>query len=310
MNYDNEKFSDLLHHFKSRKEYAAARMSDLFDQGELCFALSGLNFRDGPYAFPGVGELREVRHPPGEIELAAALRNKSLLSAVARHMPAVTHELALRCREPKFVQSNLNIGWWIISALRCRTLTEILVPAVASASWDVLPAVQADSYEVQLLEDVPAARQLSHRIEISIETLDWVQTNLDHWINLLEQPAFRLATDSLTTHHQHANLRMAAAALWAGFEALFGVNSELRFRLALLAAAYLEERGPDRLALYRRIKKLYDYRSKAVHGGATSDDLLTDHIIEVRGLLSRLMCRMTEAGKLPTTDEYEELLLS
>ena len=103
---------------------------------------------------------------------------------------------------------------------------------------------------------------------------------------------------------------MAAAALWAGFEALFGISSELRFRLSLLAAAYLEERGPERLALYRRIKKLYDYRSKAVHGGATSDDLLTGHVIEVRRLLSRLMCRMTEAGIMPTTEEYEELLLS
>lgn len=310
MNNSNEKFSGLLHHLQSRKAYAASRMSNLSDQTELCFALSGLTFRDGPYVFQKIGELREVIHPPGEIELAAALRNKALLSAVARHMPAVTHELALQCSEPKFAQANLDIGWWIVSALRCRTLTEILVPAVASASWDVIPAVQADSCEIQLLEDVPAARQLSPRIEIPVASLDWVQANLERWINLLELPAFRLATDSLTTHHQHANLRMAAAALWAGFEALFGVSSELRFRLALLAAAYLEERGPERLALYRRIKKLYDYRSKAVHGGATSDDLLTEHVIEVRRLLSRLMCRMTEAGTLPTTDEYEDLLLS
>ena len=223
-------------------------------------------------------------------------------------MPSVTHELALRCTEP-FMQSNMDLGWWIIPALRCRTLTEILVPAVANVSWDVMPAVQADSCDVQLLEDVPAAQRLSGKIEISVEALDWVRVNLEHWKNLLEQPAFRLATDSLTTHHQHANLRMAAAALWAGFEALFDVNSELRFRLALLAAAYLEKPGPDRLALYRRIKKLYDYRSKAVHGGATSDDLLIDHIIEVRGILSGLMCRMTESGELPTTAEFEERLL-
>lgn len=310
MNNGSEKFSGLIDHFNSRKEYAAARMSNLSGRSELCFALSGLTFRDGPYVFPGVGELRKILHPPGEIELAAALRNKSLLSAVARHMSAVTHELALQCSEPKLVQSNLNIGWWIISALRCRTLTDILVPAVASASWDVLPAVQADSCDIQLLEDVPAARQLGRRIEVSVGSLDWVQMNLERWIHLLEQPPFRLAVDSLTTHHQHANLRMAAAALWVGFEALFSVNSELRFRLALLAAAYLEERGPDRLAIYRRIKKLYDYRSKAVHGGVTSDDFLTDHIIEVRALLSRLVCRMTEVGTLPTSDEYEVRLLT
>ncbi|WP_223259928.1 HEPN domain-containing protein, partial [Ralstonia pseudosolanacearum] len=106
------------------------------------------------------------------------------------------------------------------------------------------------------------------------------------------------------------NLRMSAAALWAGFEALFGINAELRFRLAALAAAYLEERGPNRLALYRRVKTLYDYRSKAVHGAATSDKQLASHILEVRGLLSRLMCRATQAGVLPSTDDFEELLFT
>lgn len=310
MEINKEKLSGLLNYFESRKKYAATRISSLSSQNEICFALSGLTFRNGPYVFQDVGELREVLHPPGEIELAKALKSKSLLSAVARHMPAVTHELALQSSESKFSQSDLTIGWWIISAIRCRTLTDILVPAVASASWDVFPALQANSCEVQLLEDVPAVRRISPSVEISVESLDWVQENLKRWIDLLEQPAFRLAIDSLTTHNQHANLRMAAAALWAGFEALFGINSELRFRLALMAAAYLEERGPDRLSTYRRVKKLYDYRSKAVHGGATSDNFLVEHIIEVRVLLSRLVCRMTEIGKMPTTDDYEERLLT
>jgi len=170
--------------------------------------------------------------------------------------------------------------------------------------------MEADACEVQLLEDVPAARRLDSRAMLSVEALDWVNAQLKHWINLLEQPAFRLAVDAMTTHHHHANLRMSAAALWSGFEALFGVSSELRFRLALLAAAYLEDRGATRVSLYRRIKKLYDYRSKAVHGGATTDEMLVEHIVEVRHLLSRLLCRMTERCHQPSTDEFEVLLLS
>jgi len=305
-----EKVKDLLHYFKSRNEYAATRMTELCGQTETCFALSGLRFKHGHYVFSEIGELREVLHPPGEIELAAALSNKSLLSAVSRHMSSVTHELALKRSSQEFEQKDLTIGWFVISALRCRTLVDILIPAVASASWDIIPAIKDGSCKVQLLEDVPGARKLSDKVEVTLESLDWVQTNLENWIALLEQPPFHLAIDSLTTHHQHANLRMAAAALWAGFEALFGINSELRFRLAVLAASYLEERGPSRLAIYRRIKKLYDFRSKAVHGGVVSEGLLTNHIIEVRELLSRLVCRMTEIGTMPTTDEYEELLLT
>ena len=310
MEYNREKLLELIDHFKSRKDFANNRIANLAGKHEVCFALSGLIFRHGPYVFHEIGELREVLHPPGEVELAGALQNKSLLSPIARHMPAVTHELALQCSEPKLQQTELNIGWWILSALRCRTLIDLLVPAVANVSWDVFPAMQPNSCKVQLLEDVPKARRISPVKELSLESLDWVQQYLENWISLLEFPAFRLAVDSLTTHNQHANLRMTAAALWAGFEALFGISSELRFRLALMTAAYLEERGQKRLEAYRRIKKLYDYRSKAVHGGATTDNLLIEHIVEVRELLSRLVCRITELGEMPAIEDYEERLLT
>lgn len=300
----------LLSHFQQRKEKAWDRVAALAATPELCFALSGLILHGGHYEFTGVATLREVRQPPGEIELAGALKNKGLMSAVARHMPGVTHELAVLHSASNDPQGLLNLGWWIISALRCRSLADLLVPAVASVSWDAIPAVERDSCEVQLLEDVPAARRLGEVVVVSRDALDWVHKHLFSWIELLERPAFRLAVDSVTTHHQQANLRMSAAALWAGFEGLFGVSSELRFRLAALAASFLEERGQGRVALYRRVKTLYDYRSKAVHGAATTDLLLEAHIIEVRGLLSRLMCRMTEAGTLPSVDDFEERLFN
>lgn len=301
---------DVLEHFRQRKDSARERLAELGGIRELCFAVSGLSVECDKYDFSRVAVLRRVEAPPGEIELAQALHRKSLLSAVARHMPSVTHELAVACDGEIFDQSNMNLGWWIISALRTRSQVDILVPAVADVSWDVIPAVERDGCKIQLLEDVPAARRLDVQTAVSVDALDWVNAQLKSWINLLERPAFRLAVDAMTTHHHHANLRMSAAALWSGFEALFGINSELRFRLALLAAAYLEDRGPERVSLYRRIKKLYDYRSKAVHGGATTDEMLVDHIIEVRCLLSRLLCRMTEQCCQPSIDEFEVLLLS
>ncbi|WP_060842877.1 HEPN domain-containing protein [Pseudomonas sp. St29] len=301
---------DVLEHFRQRKDSARERLAELGGTRELCFAVSGLSVECDKYDFSRVAVLRRVEAPPGEIELAQALHRKSLLSAVARHMPSVTHELAVACDGEIFDQSNMNLGWWIISALRTRSQVDILVPAVADVSWDVIPAVEADGCKIQLLEDVPAARRLDVQKAVSVDALDWVNAQLKSWINLLERPAFRLAVDAMTTHHHHANLRMSAAALWSGFEALFGINSELRFRLALLAAAYLEDRGPERVSLYRRIKNLYDYRSKAVHGGATTDEMLVDHIIEVRCLLSRLLCRMTEQRCQPSIDEFEVLLLS
>jgi hypothetical protein len=305
-----ENLKDLLRHFEHRKDKAKERLADLGGTPELCFALSGLSVQGGTFEFEGIANLRQVHQPPGEVELARALRNKALMSAVARHMPAVTHELAVLHTVSEEKQHLLTVGWWIISAIRCRTFADLLVPAVASVSWDAIPAVEPDSCDVQLIEDVPAARRIGEVIEVSRDSLEWVYRHLATWTELLERPAFRLAVDTATTHHQQANLRMSAAALWAGLEALLGITTELRFRVAALAASYLEERGPSRLALYRRIKALYDYRSKAVHGAATTDALLVGHIVEVRALLSRLMCRITEAGAMPSGDDFEERLFS
>lgn len=305
-----KKARGLLEHFEGRREFAEQHLSGLSGEEGLCFALSGLAIEGGSFEFEGVAKLRPVIRPPGEIELANALKDKSLLSAVARHMPAVSYELAVLKSVSNDPQDLMNLGWWITSAMRCRSLTDVLVPVVSSVSWDGIAAIEANTCDVWLLEDVPAARRFGDLIVASQADLKWVHDHLTSWIDLLERPAFRLAVDSLTTHHQQANLRMTAAALWAGFEALFSINSELRFRLSALVASYLEPRGTSRVTLYKRIKTLYDYRSKAVHGAATSESLLQSHIVETRGILSRLLCRMVEAKLLPSTEQFEDYLFT
>lgn len=299
-----------LEYFRQREAFAKAVMEQRGRECQLCFALSGLCLAVNGYEFPSIAVLRKVEQPPREIELAKALRHKRLLSAVARHMPSVTFELAVTFDEDCFSQANMNMGWWIISALRACSLADILVPAVADVSWDLIPALDSDHCHVQLLEDVPRARRFGAEVIVTEDHLGWIGAHLTSWITLLESPSFRLGVDALTTHSQHANLRMSAASLWSGFEALFGINAELRFRLALLAAGFLEDRGPKRLALFKRIKTLYDYRSKAVHGSPTTERKLEEHIVEVRALLSRLLCRMTEEGRVPSSEELEARLLT
>ena len=299
-----------LEYFLQREAFAKVVMEQRGCERQLCFALSGLSLAANGHDFSPIAVLRKVEQPPGEIELAKALRNKGLLSAVARHMPSVTFELAVTFDKDGFNQANMNMGWWIISALRTRSLADILVPAVADVSWDIIPAMEPDQCHVQLIEDVPRARRFGAEVVVTDDHLGWIKTHLTSWITLLESPSFRLGVDALTTHSHHANLRMSAASLWAGFEALFGINAELRFRLALLAAGYLEDRGPRRLALFKRVKTLYDYRSKAVHGSPTTERKLEEHIVEVRALLSRLLCRMTEEGRVPSSDDLEVHLLT
>jgi hypothetical protein len=101
---------------------------------------------------------------------------------------------------------------------------------------------------------------------------------------------------------------MAGAMLWAGIEALFSISSELRFRLAAYVATTLEERGRDRVECYRRVKRLYDFRSRLIHGAAVQEKAIIDHLVEVRLLLSRLICQIAETGKIREEPEIEELL--
>ena len=103
---------------------------------------------------------------------------------------------------------------------------------------------------------------------------------------------------------------MSVASLWAGIEGLFVINLELRFRLAALIATMLEPQSEARLTLYRRLKVLYDFRSKAVHGGEASEDQLLDHVAEMRFIASRLLTKVIEGKEVPSSEALEAALFA
>ena len=181
-------------------------------------------------------------------------------------------------------QAAFNLGWWIISAIRVKTLAEFLVPAVADHSWSVIAALDEQQCHGQLLEDVPQARQVGEPIIVKETDLQWVLNRIIEFGKMLEVPKVRRAVEALTTHQHLVSTRMMAASLWSGIEALLGIQAELRFRLALSIACIVEPRGDQRSLRYRRVKKLYDIRSKAVHGSALSEGELISHVAEVRKL--------------------------
>jgi hypothetical protein len=203
-------------------------------------------------------------------------------------------------------QTVFNIAWWATSAIRIRSLCDFLVPIVADRSWDTIAAVRDGSCKIQLLEDTPRAFRIDESCKVSHDDIGWVAANLEALATLLEHPSFRTAVEALTTHHQHASLRMAAAALWAGLEALLQIESELRFRVSTYVACLLEPHGPTRLALFRQVRKLYDLRSKAVHGAVLSDSVLRGHVVETRAVLSKVIRAVTEARGVPTLEQLDE----
>lgn len=297
---------NLSEHFTARKDRAAKRLNTT-PEGYWYFAILGLKTEVDSFEFDSLAKLQEVSEPPGAIEIAGALRDKVFFNAISRYSSSFEFELAVPRNSGNSEQAAFNLAWWIISALRVKTLAEILIPAVSDYSWSTMAAIDGQCH-AQLLEDVPQAKRLAEPIEITSTDLGWVVANLNTFSELLETPKFRLAVETLTTHHFQNSERMVVAALWAGIEALFEVQSELRFRLSALIASMLEPRGKTRLELYRRAKKLYDVRSKAVHGSPLSRTQIHEHVIEVRKILSQLLCKSIESKKVPTEQDFDDYM--
>jgi hypothetical protein len=235
-----------------RKQRAAARLEKNQNRA-FCFALLGLQTAVTEFDFaPGI-RLQPVEDPPNEIELARALKNAGEFIAVSRYSRSIRYELAVTADLGDTPQTAMDVAWWILSALRVRSLTEILVPVVADYSWSTIAGLEKNSCVAQLLEDVPRSRRLAAPVTVALSDFEWVATHLLDFSTLLDNSRFRLATEALCTHQHHPTNRMMAAVLWSGIEALFGVQHELSFRIACYTASVLEPRGQSRLDILKRL---------------------------------------------------------
>jgi Apea-like HEPN len=299
---------DLAEHFEQRKLRAQERLSKVTER---CwyYAILGLKTEVEQYELTTGIRFQKVIEPPGEVELATALEDGILFSAIGRHSRYITHELAI---DRDAIGDNdvcSHIAWGVISALRVRSLAEILVPAACDHSWSTLAGVMDRSCKARLIEDVPMAKLTQQPVDVKKEQFEWVNAQMDRFVELLADQKFRTAIESLTTYNHHYSYRVMVALLWAGVESLFQIEAELSYRISVLAALTLEPRGESCKALYRKVREMYKVRSKAVHGSGVKDEELVEHIGDARSLLSRLLCRFTEKGSIPTRDELDNLVL-
>jgi hypothetical protein len=92
------------------------------------------------------------------------------------------------------------------------------------------------------------------------------------------------------------------AVIWAGIEGLFGIESEIIFRLSLYSARFLEPTDEmARQAVFALVKRLYKQRSAAVHGAELKGDA-SAAVREAVQLLLRLLKKCVEMKGLPEID--------
>ena len=272
----------------------------------------GLKLEEPVWDMARALRLQPIFPRSGPHEITRALQDERKAAVAARYSSYVNYELAV-APEIAVGQEAVDLAYAFLALLRVRALPEILVPAALPCSWSAatLNRLAPRSCDASLLEDYPHSFQLESTRSVQKIELDWVFENLATFQTLKKtNEAYALAVDSLCQHGHQTSLRMAAAMLWSGIEALFPIRSEVTFKLAAYIATMLEPPSDQRLVLYRNVKAGYNMRSRIVHGDATDEISVRRHIIETRRLLSRLVCRSTELQGLPTPESVEAALLS
>jgi len=233
----------------------------------------------------------------------------------------------------------LNRAWLASALLVLRGFSRHMAVACSSYSWNLVAGHQertAPAFREQLREEGVEAAVYAPAEERSLpqfhggaldfhlrmlatgdpgnrslgsEEASWIYQHFEAFNRLAsDSSAFRLALEAATDWRFAKEPRMAIARLWAGIEALFGVNSELVFRPSLLCAAILEPRGKGRQAKFSDVKKLYGLRSKAVHGEAMEEKTVDEAMSRSFQLLSELLLATIERGHVLGAEDFDEAI--
>jgi hypothetical protein len=231
----------------------------------------------------------------------------------------------------------LNRGWLASALMKLKGFNAHLPVACSSYSWDVVAGHQERTkgiFQAELREKgVEAAVNSPERalppfkgqlLEVHTtllvpenvkriltkEDADWIDDNYERFNYLAaKSEAFRFALSAAVDWQYASSPRMAIAQLWSGIEGLFGINSELVYRISLGVASLLEERGAARRDRFNRVKRLYGVRSRAVHGDELSDDKLNEAMVESFNILNQLLLVNIEKGRAFKSDDFEAAIL-
>ncbi len=164
-----------------------------------------------------------------------------------------------------------EILWFLAAIFRLNFYPFIEVRAVSNHSFNDI-ALKGQDTIIHPAEIRPRMIYRS-KTEMPKLTIEMLETIKDNWIDTIQfikssellASSFRAFDDATVVGNPSSSLLL----LWGGLEQLFSPNkSELRFRVAINLASFLEPRGNERLNLYKKIQKLYGARCSAAHSAS------------------------------------------
>jgi len=196
----------------------------------------------------------------------------------------------------------------IVFLLRLGVNPATLVPLVSSHSFSSIRDSTDEDVRLQPFEVQPRRFPLGVNGGIATEeAVAWVR---EHWQVtdrlLNESSEFALAVEALDAGQFIQNTALTFVSLWGALEALFSPStSELRFRISLLLAAFLEPLGERRENRQKELLKLYDMRSAAAHGKPKHQP---EHLLQTFNLLREVVLKIIDRGSVPTSSELNSML--
>jgi len=144
---------------------------------------------------------------------------------------------------------------------------------------------------------------------VSSEDAAWIAMQFETFNRLASKSEpFRLALEAAIDWRYAKEPRLVVSRIWSGIEAVFGVTSELVYRISILSASLLEERGEPRKTRFQAEKRLYSLRSKAVHGEPLPPETLVSAMNESHRLLSELLLLTIERGHVLGAGDFDDAL--
>ena len=203
--------------------------------------------------------------------------------------------------------NRLNTIWWIVALLRLKAGTAVSVPVVTTEHFVSIPSIPEEPellpIEIQFNRLIPYG---GSDPRAGADELGWVKSHWESGSGLLQNEDFSTAFQAVDSCIWNSNPAVALVAIWGALERLFSTSGpELRFRASANLATFLEPPGRDRFTCFKRIRGLYDSRSRAAHGG---DVAAAQPFVETYALARRALLKIIEGSHVPTKNELEASL--
>lgn len=202
----------------------------------------------------------------------------------------------------------LNTICWIAALLRLRSTADLFVPVVSTERLSSIAQVDQDP-ELLPVEIHFSRLRLGNarQARLDIDELQWVRS---HWVkgsDLLKNEDFSVAVQAIDSCIWNASPGLALVEIWGALERLFSRSrQELSFRVSANIATFLEQPGRERHVCFRRIRGLYDRRSRAAHGEGRRDGSAA--LLETYEVARLALCKMIEENHVPTGEQLESWL--